>query len=109
VAPHLIVWSHRSLPRYRPAYLCFEHVTPKSYRFIDLRLHAPHLRVAACAFASGALDPGILPAETEELARLAGGECRVIAGAAHLGAIKRPGQEVTKLALATFERATPRS
>jgi pimeloyl-ACP methyl ester carboxylesterase len=107
VAPHLIVWSHRAVPRYRPAYLCFEHLTPKSYRFIDLRRHAPYLRVAASAFASGALDPGILPAETEELARLAGGKCRVIAGAPHLGAIKRAPQEVTGLALATFERAAP--
>ena len=108
VTPHLIGWSRRTAPRFAPCYNLFERLLPRAYRFLDLRRHAPHLAVAAAAFVSGGVDPGIVPADTEELARLAGGECRVIAGAPHLGAIKRAPQEVTELALATFERASAR-
>jgi pimeloyl-ACP methyl ester carboxylesterase len=105
VSPHLIGWSHRTAPWLAPCYHLFERLLPRAYHFLDLRWHAPHLAVAAAAFVSGAADPGIHPADTEELARLTRGACRVVAGASHLGAIKRATAEVIALALATFERA----
>ncbi len=105
VAPHLLGWGRRTMPWLRPLYALFERLLPRAYRFLDLREHAPHLEVAAAAFVSGEADPGIRPADTAELARLAGGTCRVVAGAPHLGAIKSATKDVIALALATFERA----
>jgi pimeloyl-ACP methyl ester carboxylesterase len=105
VSPHLIGWSRRTAPWFSPFYHVFERALPRAYRFLDLRRHVPYLRVRSVAFASGALDRGITPADTEELARGAGGKCLIAADAPHLGAIKRAPREVIGLALATFEAA----
>lgn len=108
VTAHLIGWSRRTAPRFAPAYAFFERLLPRAYRFLDLRRHAPHLGVLAAAFVSGGADPGIVPADTAELACLAGAACRIVAAAPHLGAIKQAPDEVIGLALATFERAERR-
>jgi hypothetical protein len=105
VAPHPIGWSRKTAPWFSPAYHLFERLLPRAYRFLDLERHVPYLRVAAAAFVSGALDRGIEPADTEALARGAGGSCLIAAGAQHLGAIKRAAREVIGLALDTFEEA----
>ncbi len=105
VTPHPIGWSRKTAPWFSPAYHVFERLLPRAYRFLDLRRHVPFLHVRSAAFSSGALDRGIAPADTEELARGAGGSCLIAAGAAHLGAIKRAPREVIGMALDTFEDA----
>jgi pimeloyl-ACP methyl ester carboxylesterase len=105
VSPHLFEWSLRERPLGTPFFLCFRAAFPRSYRFLDMRRHAPHLRVAAAAYVSGADDRGVRPDDTRTLARLARAEALVVPAAAHLAAIKRDAAGVIGLALATFARA----
>lgn len=105
VSNHLIRWSHRMIPKRRPAYLFFQWVLRRAYRFLDLRYHSPFLRVGRVAYVGGDRDPGILAEETRELALLAGGKCLIAAEAGHLAAIKRVGDRVISLALETFEES----
>lgn len=104
-SPHLIEWSWRMEPRYRPGYLLLRTAFSRSYRFLDARSHAGALGLGAVTYISGERDPGVLPHETEELARLAGGRCHIVPGADHLGAVKIATAEVLALALETFRRA----
>jgi len=108
VAPHLLEWSWRMVPAWRPAYLFFRTVFPRAFRFLDIRRHAAALHVAAVTYLSVERDPGIRPEETRELARLAAGRHHIVAGAEHLTAIKVARDEVLGLALDTFERAEAR-
>jgi pimeloyl-ACP methyl ester carboxylesterase len=105
VSPHLIEWSWRMEPWKRPGFLLLRSVFSTSYRHLDARRHAPFLGLAAVAYVSGEQDPGVLPRETEELARLAGGRALIVPGAGHLGAIKFAQAAVLKLALETFQQA----
>jgi pimeloyl-ACP methyl ester carboxylesterase len=105
VSSHLLQWSWRRVPRGRPLYLIFRTFLRGPYRFLDLRRHAPALRVKAAAYAGGEKDPGVWQEETRELARLAGARCLIVPGADHLEAIKRAQAEVIELALATFRAA----
>lgn len=105
VSAHLIRWSWRKAPWGFPGYLYFRHGLPDAYRYLDLRRHAPFLRVRSTAYVSGARDRGVRPAETRELARLAGAEHLIVDGADHLEAIKVAEDDVVALALRTFERA----
>ena len=102
VPRHLIEWSSRMAPWGLPCYLFFQHGLRASYRFMDLRRHAPHLRVRAAAYVSGGRDRGVLPAETAELAGSAGASHRLVSDAGHLESIKMAGEEVIRLALETF-------
>jgi len=108
VSPHLFEWSQRMAPWGWPCYLLFRGLFATTYRFLDLRRHAPHLRLTAAAYASGAEDRGIRPAETRALARLAGADVQVIEAAGHLGAIKEANRKVIATALSTFARAERR-
>lgn len=105
VPRHLIEWSSRMAPWGLPCYLFFRHCLRDSYRFMNLRRHAPHLRVRAAAYVSGGRDRGVLPAETAELAGLSGASHRLVPEAGHLESIKIAGEEVIQLALETFGRA----
>ncbi len=105
VPNHLIEWSSRMAPWGLPCYLFFRHCLQASYRFMDLRRHAPRLRVRAAAYVSGERDRGMPGAETAELAELAGARCRLIPEAGHLESIKMANEDVMRLALETFERA----
>lgn len=105
VSPHFIEWSKRQVPFGYPCYLLFQHLLPWAYRYFDLRRHAPHLRVASAAYVSGELDRGVRPAETRELARLAGGEHLVVPGADHLETFQKAREDVLALALRTFDGA----
>ncbi len=107
VSNHLIEWSSRMAPWGLPCYRFFRHCLKASYRFMDLRRHAPHLRARAVAYAAGGRDAGVPAAETAELARLAGARYRLVPGAGHLESIKMAGEEVIRLALETFESADP--
>ncbi|MES1210794.1 MAG: hypothetical protein ABUL63_00540, partial [Acidobacteriota bacterium] len=89
----------------RPGYLLLRTAFSRSYRFLDARSHAGALGLGAVTYISGERDPGVLPHETEELARLAGGRCHIVPGADHLGAVKIATAEVLALALETFRRA----
>lgn len=108
VSPHLLEWSERVSPGMRPFLRFFRLAFPRAVRFLDLRGHAPFLRVRAAAYVSGALDLGVPPEETETLARLAGGQSFVCAGAGHLGAIKRESRRIIDIGLGVFERALAR-
>lgn len=108
VPTHLLVWSRREAPWGLPAYLFFEHVFRRSYRYFDLRHHAARLKVHEAAYASGELDRGARADEARELARLAGGTFLEVPGAGHLDTIRRGGWGVISLALTTFERAERR-
>lgn len=105
VTPHLLEWSWRNAPRGRPAYALFRHLFPSAYRFLDLRLHVPHLRAVRSAYLSGADDPTVVPEETERLAARAGSARLVIPGARHLEAIKVAPDAVFAFALQTFADA----
>lgn len=105
VSAHLIEWSWRTAPVGRPMYLVFRYATRPAYRFLDIRRHAPFLRVAAATYVSGALDHGVRPEDTRELARRAGGEAVIIPEAKHLGSIRIATRRVIDLALDTFARA----
>ncbi len=103
VPQHLIEWSSRIAPWGLPCYRFFRHCLRASYRFMDLRRHAPHLRVRAATYAAGGRDRGVPEAETVELARLAGARHQLVADAGHLESIKLAGEDVIRLALETFE------
>jgi pimeloyl-ACP methyl ester carboxylesterase len=105
VALHLTDWGWRMIPAMRPGYLLFRHLFVRGYRFLDIRRHAAALGVAAAAYVSGERDANILPAETRELARLAGARCLVVPRAGHLASIKLAHAEILALALDTFRRA----
>jgi hypothetical protein len=102
VSPHLLEWSWNMAPHGRPAYLFFRHALPKTYRYMDMRHHAPHLRVQRVTYVGGALDRGVPPESTRELAERAGGKCLIVPDANHLAAIKRDPEAVISLALETF-------
>jgi hypothetical protein len=105
VSSHLIKWSWRRLPLKRPLYAFFLVFFRRAFRYLDLRGHAPFLRVNAVAYSGGEKDPGVLADETRELARLAGGKSLIVPGADHLAAIKIANEEVIGLAIETFRRA----
>jgi pimeloyl-ACP methyl ester carboxylesterase len=63
------------------------------------------MELRAVTYISGERDPGVRPEDTRALAEAAGGHCRIVPGAGHLGAIKVAGEEVITLALDTFRRA----
>lgn len=105
VSPHLFEWSWRMAPLMRPAFFLFQRAFPASYRFLDIRLHAPSLKVAAASYVSGGRDRGVLSSDTRTLTEAAGGRCLIVPGAGHLGAIKAAHEEVVGLALDTFRRA----
>jgi hypothetical protein len=105
VAPHLFEWGWRETPWFRPCFLFFRAVFRTSYRFLDLRRHAPHLGARAVAYAAGDADPGIPEADVRALAAAAGAACLLVPGAGHLAAIKLARGEVIGLALETFRRA----
>lgn len=109
VSPHLLEWSSRTYPHWRLAFGTFRRLFPASYRYLDLRRHAPLLEVRRAAYVGGARDPGIPAAETRELAELAGARCLLVAEAGHLEAIKRAPRDVLALALATLEAAEEKS
>lgn len=104
VSHHLLEWSWRTAPWGRPFYLVFRHLLPGSYRFLDLRLHAPHLQVRSVAYIGGGRDVGARPDDTRALAAVAGGEALIVEDAGHLGAIKMATEEVIGLALRVFAR-----
>lgn len=108
VSPHLVEWSWRMAPWGAPAYLVLRLVTPGAYRFLDMRRHAACLRLAAAAYVSGALDRGVRPEDTQALAAAAGAAHRIVPQAGHLESIKRAGEAVIALALATFDQGEGR-
>lgn len=105
VSPHLIEWGGRMMPAARPLHLVFRTLFSRSDRFLDLRRHAPALGARRVAYVSGDEDPGVPPADTHELAELAGATARIIPDADHLEAIKVAPDEVIGLALETFAAA----
>ncbi|HEX6200598.1 MAG TPA: alpha/beta fold hydrolase [Thermoanaerobaculia bacterium] len=105
VSPHLLEWAGRFMPAAKPAHLAFRTLFPKSFRYFDLRRHAPALRVARAAYVSGKRDLGVRPRDTRELAELAGGEVKIVPRAGHLESIKLATDEVVELALRTFAAA----
>jgi len=105
VAVHLLAWSWRMDLAGPLGYRLFPRLFPRSHRFLDLRRHAPLLRVRAAAYVSGERDRGVLPDETRELAALASARCLVVPGAGHLTSIKVAPGDVIDLALQTFALA----
>lgn len=105
VSPHLLEWSSRAMPASAPFFLFFRFAFRPSYRFLDMRRHAPFLRLRAAAYVSGADDREVRPDDTHTLARLSQAEVRIVPDAGHLAAIKRDTRGVIDLALATFARA----
>ena len=105
VSRHLIEWSGRMAPWGWPCYTLFRNRLRAAYRFMDLRLHAPHLRVRGVAYISGELDRGVPSAETRQLARLAAGRFLLVPKAGHLESIKKATEEALTFALETFELA----
>lgn len=105
VSPHLIEWSRRMAPWGLPFYLFFQHILPLAYRFLDLRNHAPNLRIQRAAYIGGELDRSISAHETQELARLACAPALLVEGADHLRSVKQDHHRVIQLALETFEEA----
>ncbi|MES1243994.1 MAG: hypothetical protein ABUT39_20495 [Acidobacteriota bacterium] len=105
VSPHLLQWSWRMAPLGRPFYLFFRHVLRSAYRYLDIRRHAPAMKLGAVSYVSGEKDRGVLPEETRELAAATGGRALIVPGAGHLESIKVANAEVIALALDTFRRA----
>lgn len=105
VSIHLIESWKRLAPVGMPFYLFFQSCLPGAYRFLDLRRHAPHLRVGSRAYVGGALDRTVPPGETRELARLGGADLLIVPGADHLESLRYSHDHVLRLALATFRRA----
>jgi pimeloyl-ACP methyl ester carboxylesterase len=108
VSPHLLEWGWRMAPRMQPGYRFLRATFPEVYGFLDLRRHAPALRVAAATYVSGELDQGVYPEDTRELATLAGARYHIFPRTGHLAAIKRVPEEVHALALSTFALAESR-
>ncbi len=105
VSAHLLEWSARTAPMGKPFYALYRNLLATAYRFLDLRQHAPHLRVHAVAYVGGERDLGIPADETRELAALAGGHALLVEGANHLASIQLAKGHVLELALATFASA----
>jgi pimeloyl-ACP methyl ester carboxylesterase len=105
VSPHLLEWSWRTAPLGRPFYLFYRQILRSAYRFLDARSHAHAMCVKAVAYVSGEKDRGVRPEDTRALAEAAGGPCRIVPGAGHLGAIKLAQEEIIELALDTFRKA----
>lgn len=105
VSPHLLEWSWKVNPPFRPCFLFFRAAFRATYRFLDLRRHAPRLGARAAAYAAGGADPGIPADDMRALAAAAGAECLIVPGAGHLASIKEAREAVIALALATFARA----
>jgi pimeloyl-ACP methyl ester carboxylesterase len=105
VSPHLFEWSWREAPLGRPGYLLFRCFLRAAYRFLNLRPHAASMSLGAVAYVSGERDRGVRPKDTRELAALAGGRGHIVPGAGHLAAIKIATEELTDLALDTFQWA----
>ncbi len=105
VSPHLLEWGWREVPIARPGYFLLRMIYPRTYRFLDIRRHAPALRGRPVAYVSGELDRGVPPGDTRDLAHLAGAQARIVPGAGHLEAIKVANHEVISLALETFAAA----
>jgi pimeloyl-ACP methyl ester carboxylesterase len=105
VSPHLLEWSWRMFPLWRPGFLFFRTCFRSAYRFLDARRHAAAMPLAAVTYVSGEQDRGVRPLDTGALAAAAGGRCRIVPGAGHLGAIKVAAEEILALALDTFRRA----
>lgn len=105
VSHHLLEWSRRTVPWSLPFYLFFRTFLGGPYRYLDLKSHAPHLRVRAVAYIGGEEDLGAWPEDTRQLAAAAGAEALIVPGAGHLGAIKVAPEEVLRVALATFAAA----
>jgi pimeloyl-ACP methyl ester carboxylesterase len=108
VSPHLLEYSALTAPRWRFAYAVFRRLVPRAHRFLDLRRHAPRLKVATVGYVGGDADGSVPEAETRGLARLAGGECLIVPGAPHLGASRLARDTVLAFALGIFERAERR-
>ncbi len=109
VAVHLIDWSKRMIPAGWPCYLFFQKVLRSAYRYLDLRRHAPHLRVGAAAYIGGGRDRGVPGTDTRELARLAGGRALVIPEADHLEALRKARDRVSSFVLETFKSVSTAS
>ncbi|MEZ5333310.1 MAG: alpha/beta fold hydrolase [Thermoanaerobaculia bacterium] len=105
VSPHLLEWSWRTSPWGRPFYVVFRLLLPSAWRYLDLRRHAAALPPRPSLFVSGALDDGVLPEETRDLASRAGGSALVVADAPHLGSIKIAPGRVVGAALDLLERS----
>ncbi len=105
VSPHLLEWSWRTFPAWRPGFLFFRTFFRTAYRFLDARRHAGAMDLGAVTYVSGGQDRGVRSRDTGALAAAAGGRCRIVPGAGHLGAIKVAGEEILALALDTFRRA----
>lgn len=105
VSPHLLEWSWKVNPWFRPCFVFFRFAFRATYRFLDLRRHAPSLGARAIAYVSGDSDPGIPAEDTRELAAAAGAECLIVPEAGHLASIKRARRDVIALALETFAHA----
>ncbi len=105
VSPHLLEWSWHAQPAGRLVYTAYRRFLGAGYRFLDLRRHAPFLRVRAVAHVVGERDPGIPVADARTLAEAARSELLVVPGAGHLDAIRQAQDKVIALALRTFERA----
>ncbi len=105
VSPHLFEWSRRTTPRWRPFFALFQAIFPNAYQYLDMRRHAPLMRLRAAAYVSGALDQGVRPEDTRELATLAGATHCIIPDAVHLRCMKVARTTVVDLALETFQRA----
>jgi alpha/beta hydrolase family protein len=105
VSPHLLEWSWHMFPAWRPGFLFFRTCFRSAYRFLDARRHAAAMDLAAVTYVSGEQDRGVRPQDTGALAAAAGGRCRIVPGAGHLGAIKLASGEILSLALDTFRQA----
>ncbi|HEX9943135.1 MAG TPA: alpha/beta fold hydrolase [Thermoanaerobaculia bacterium] len=105
VSAHLLEWSWRTAPLFRPALLFYRCCLRTAYRFLNVRSHAGAMRLKAVTYVSGDVDRGVRPEDTLALAEAAGGRWHIVPGADHLGSIKVAGSEVISLALDTFRRA----
>lgn len=105
VSLHLMEWTAHTSPVGGPITAALARVFPRTHRFMDLRRHAPHLRVKASAHIYGGRDHGIPEAHGRELSRLAASELLFLPEAPHLGSIKQSPRDVIGLALATFAKA----
>ncbi len=105
VSPHLLEWADRASPAARLAHEAFRRLFPLADRFLDLRRHAPWLAARQVAYVSGERDAGVPPADTRELASLAGGSAHIVPDAGHLDSIKRAPRTVIETALETFAAA----
>ncbi len=105
VTPHLLEWRAHITPRASPARAAFALTLPRADRYLNLRLHAPHMALKNCSYLVGEHDPGIPLADARALADAAGGSLYIAKEAGHLSAIKIENKEVIRRALETFASA----